>query len=106
MRTQKLESVWCEFYLPSRAEKSVLDGAFLISKWGQIDRENVPSLRKINRSIDKITERVTELVSACSLKSPSRTIAFIQHVLYDEMGFQGVAGEDQTLDDFFIDKVT
>ena len=103
MRTRKLDAAWHELRL--RPNKSILEGAVLISRWGQMDQEGVASLEKVRRSIDKIAERVTELVSHCSVQSPRRTIEFINQILYDEMGFQRAARDILSLNSFYIDKV-
>ena len=103
MRIQKLGVAWLELSL--RSQKSILEGAVLIAKCAQMDQENVASLDEISRSIDQIAERVAELVGNCSQKSPKRTIAFINQVLYAEMGFESTAREQLPFENFYIDRV-
>ena len=107
MRTQQLErALWYTLAQANLQDKNAfLKGAFLMSKRGQIEQEEIQSLSQINKSIDKIAERVAELVTACSRKSSSKIIAFINQVLFEEMGFQGVADENQSLEHYYIDQV-
>ena len=105
MRTRKRKQAMHNFAAQSDIEASALEGALIISQWGHMDLEEMPSLTQIQRSLDKIIERVTELINACSLKSPSRTITFVQQVLYEEMGFQGIGNEDDSFDHIYIDRV-
>ena len=105
MRTRKIEAAWHQFLQQPPEELSLLEGAVLMSKWCQLDQEEIPSMTAISHSIDEIVERVNELVSNCSVKSPRRTIAFINQVLFDERDFHGIAKEDLNMDIYYIDKV-
>ena len=108
MRTQKFDNSWQEYFLgldDNTDVNSPLEGVVLLSIFGHVNQEKVPSFTAIDRSIDEIVSRVTELVDSCSQKSTKKTISFINQVLYKEMGFQGIAKKDQTLDNLFFDKV-
>ena len=106
IRTQKLDhALWDTFALHHK-DNSFLEGAYyLLSKFGQLDLEEISPLNQINHSIVEIVERVTELSSISTLKSHRKTISFINQVLFEEMGFQWIAFEDQSLEHFYIDQV-
>ena len=106
MRTRKLEANWRAFFLKTPNEQSLLEGAVLIAQFGQIDEDNTTLWTDVVETIDKIVVKVRKLVSDCSLKSPSRTISFINQILYEEMNFKGVAQEDLLMNDFFMDQVS
>ena len=105
MRTQKFDDAWQKYFAGQDKEKSLFEGLVLISILGQVNQKEMPSLTKASRFIDEVASRVTELVRNCSKKSSRRTLVFINQVLYEEMGFQGIAHGAGELENFFIDKV-
>ena len=106
MRAQKLEAAWRAYLLHPPAEQCLLKGAILISKWEQVHQEFVPCLDEITRAIDQIAARVTELVLNCPPKSAKKTIAFINQVMYVEIGFLSqTTRHELSFKDFYIEQV-
>ena len=103
LRIQKQEALWKEFLLQPSAEQSLIEGAVLISQWGQMKEEQLPSVVETERSIDGIVQRVTELMG--NQKSPKEIFTFINKVLIEEMGFQIQNGHGGSKDNLLIDKV-
>lgn len=78
----------------------------MISHWGQMDKEHVPSLEKVKTLVDGIVERVNQLLSASiSPKTPKKILACVNQVLYQEMGFQGNVNDYHAFENSYIDKV-
>ena len=107
MRTQKLDAAWRKYLLELDLGKSssILEGVVFMSKFWRMNQEEIPSLTNISSSIDEIVSRVTELMNSSSQKSTKKTISFINQVLFEEMGFQGIENKDHFLDNCFFDKV-
>ena len=108
MRRQKLETAWREFFQKPPTEQSLLEGAVLMAQLGQIDGYNPSRLfTDVVESIDKIVVKVRKLVGTCSVKSASRTISFINQVLYEEMRFKRGSHEnsESSIEERFIDRV-
>lgn len=106
LRTRRLERVWREFFSRPMAQQSLIEGAVLISQWGQMDQELVPSLHQVRSIIDGIVERVAQVVSASNAKSPKKILFCINKVLYEEMGFQGNVNVYHAFSNSYIDKVS
>ena len=107
LRTEKQEAAWKEFFQrPSADHQSLLEGTVLISQWAQINEEQLPTLAETEKSIEKITQRVTELMGKNSnQKSPKEILLLINQDLFEEMGFQIRDNSNEPMDNFLIDKV-
>lgn len=106
LRTRKLENQWATFLSLPKAQQSLLTGAVMISHWGQMDKEHVPSLEQVKSLVDGIVERVNQLLSAStSSKTPKKILSCVNQVLYEEMGFQGNVNDYHAFENSYIDKV-
>ena len=106
LRTEKQEAAWKEFFQRPSADQSLLEGTVLISQWAQINEEQLPTLAETEKSIEKITQRVTELMGKNSnQKSPKEILLLINQDLFEEMGFQIRDNSNEPMDNFLIDKV-
>jgi molecular chaperone GrpE (heat shock protein) len=92
-----------------------LEGALLVSQWGQVEHEQKKSLSEIEDIIDNISKRVRQLVDAKNstgeaysvLKTVRITLDRIKTVLYDEMGFTEMDKDDiSNFDNVYVDKVS
>lgn len=123
LRTQKQEKRWLEFLRQPLSEQSLLEGAVLISKWGQMDTENSTTLKEVESSISDIVKRVLQYIeeqygSYCNsfiignrVSDPDdprivkKVLSCINEVLYTEMGFSGNVEDYYSFSNSFIDKV-
>ena len=107
LKMQQHVAQWEEFCQLDCSDslECLLEGTVMISQWGQMIQEKVPSLEAVVKIIDGIAERVAQLVGACAQKSSKQTVEFINQVLYNEMGFHSPKADDPSLDNFYIDKV-
>lgn len=97
---------WREFLQRPTAQQSLLEGAVLISQWGQMDQERLPSLGEVTNAIEGIVERVRQLLSISTLKpSPKKILSFVNQVLYEEMGLHGNTHDYHSFNNSYIDKV-
>ncbi len=122
LRTCRLEKKWHSFLTLPVSEKSLLQGALLVSQWGQVEHEHKKSLSEIEDIIDNISNQVRQLVDgkistgeACSdmddqlteLKTVRITLDCIKTVLYDEMGFTEMDKVDIcNFNNVYVDKVS
>jgi archaellum component FlaC len=99
-----------------------LEGALLVSQWGQVEHEHNKSLSEIEDIIDDISNKVRQLVDAknstgeaCSdmddqlteLKTVRIRLDCIKTVLYDEMGFTEMDEDDIcNFNNVYVDKVS
>jgi hypothetical protein len=63
-RTCRLEKKWHSFLTSPTYKESLLEGALLVSQWGQVEHEQKKSLSEIEDIIDNISKRVRQLVDA------------------------------------------
>ncbi|XP_046447030.1 F-box only protein 21-like isoform X1 [Daphnia pulex] len=121
LRTCRLEKKWRSFLTLPVSKKSLLEGALLVSQWGQVGHEHNKSLSEIEDIIDNISDKVRQLVDAknstgeaCSdmddqlteLKTVRIRLDCIKTVLYDEMGFTEMDEDDTcNFNNVYVDKV-
>jgi F-box protein 21 len=114
-RTCRLEKKWHSFLTSPTYKESLLEGALLVSQWGQVEHEQKKSLSEIEDIIDNISKRVRQLVDAKNstgeaysvLKTVRITLDCIKTVLYDEMGFTEMDKDEiSNFDNVYSDKVS
>lgn len=116
VRRCRIQTMWQNFKAKPESEKSLLEGAMLISQWGQIDQEHLTSLSEVETILESIAQRVRQLadmkrdaIDAKTATDDPRTVRKIlnclNQVLYDEMGFQGNKEDYYAHDNSYIDKV-
>ena len=98
-------ALWKEFFLRPTAEQSLLEGVVMISQWGQMNEEQLPSVIQTEKNIEKIAQRVTDLMGSSNQKSSKEILSFISQVLFEEMGFQIQDARNGSRDNFLIEKV-
>lgn len=117
VRRCRIQTMWQNFKAKPESEKSLLEGAMLISQWGQIDQEHLTSLSEVETILESIAQRVRQLadmkrdaIDAKTATDDPRTVRKIlnclNQVLYDEMGFQGNKEDYYAHDNSYIDKVS
>jgi hypothetical protein len=95
--------------MASPEQKSILDGAVLISQWVQTEQEHMINLPEVELKLEGITKHVKKLLAE-KHKNISNTFTAIEvlgcinTVLYHEMGFK-VMQSGYSFDYVFIDKV-
>lgn len=96
----------------ANSEKSLLEGAVLISQWGQIEQEHLTSLQEVEQILDNIALRVRELVHMNNIvldtdnrRTVRQILNCVNQVLYDEMGFRGNTENYYAHENSYIDKV-
>ena len=97
--------------LMRQPQKSLLEGAVLISQWGQIDQQHLTSLKDVGEILDKMSQRVMGLLGENKIifdaENPRivrKVLNCINQVLYgDVMGFRG--NTEEFHENWYIDKV-
>jgi F-box protein 21 len=104
--------MWQNFMARPSSEKSLLEGAVLISQWGQMELESFTSLQEVQQTLDNVVDRVKQLVHSKTISAhvdDPRTVRQIldcvNQVLYDEMGFQGNTDYYFAHQNSYIDRV-
>ena len=94
------------------SEKSLLEGAVLISQWGQMELEHLTSMQEVEKILDTIADRVRQLVHLKKIaldvdnsKTVRQILNCVNQVLYDEMGFKGNTENYYAHENSYIDKV-
>ncbi len=111
LRSHKIERKLQELMRLPESEKSLLEGAVLISQWGQIELQHLTSLSEIGRMLDSICQRVMQLVGENKSTDPEdprttrKVLTCINQVLYSEMGFHGNTEDYYAHENSYIDKV-
>ena len=110
LRRRRIESKWQELMRLPEQQKSLLEGAVLISQWGQIEQQHLTSLSDVCDILDKMSQRVMDLLGedqtifdAEDPRTVRKVRTCINQVLYVEMGFYG--GSDDFHENWYIDKV-
>ncbi len=108
VRARSLEKKLSEWM--SSEFQSLLEGAILISHYGQMMEEDLTSLRsKVERNLETITNQVNaELIvdKSDDNHKEKKILACIRKVMFVKIGFQKQIEEnDSSLDNFYIDKV-
>ncbi|XP_046446006.1 F-box only protein 21-like isoform X1 [Daphnia pulex] len=87
------------------SQKSILEGAVLISQWVQTEQEHLISLIEVELKLEDITKCVKQhLVEKSDTFTAKEILECINKVLYREMEFK-VMQSDYSFEYFFIDKV-
>jgi hypothetical protein len=87
------------------SQKSILEGAVLISQWVQTEQEHLISLIEVELKLEDITKCVKQhLAEKSDTFTAKETLECINKVLYREMEFK-VMQSDYSFEYFFIDKV-
>ena len=123
LRTRKQEKIWLEFLRKPASEQSLLEGAVLISKWGQMDQEKSATLKEVESLLDNIVKRVLQCIEeqygsysnsfiignrvsdSDDPRMVKKVLSCINKVLYTEMGFSGNVEDYYSFSNSFIDKV-
>jgi F-box protein 21 len=94
------------------SEKSLLQGAVLISQWGQMELEHLTSMQEVEKILDTIADRVRQLVHSKKIasdvdnpKTVRQILNCVNQVLYAEMGFKGNTENYYAHENSYIDKV-
>ena len=92
-----------------------MKGAVLISQWGQMDQERPATFEEVEQLVENISHRVMKLLEENKIvwisevnggpRTTKKVLEYINHVLYDEMGFQGNQNDYYALENSYIDKV-
>ena len=78
----------------------------MVAQLGQLDDEHISTLlANVTQSIDEIVEKVRKLIYNSHFKSVSKTISFINQVLYEDMDIKAAEHNNFSLEDFSIDQV-
>lgn len=86
-------------------QKSILDGAVLISQWIQTEQEHMISLTEVEQKLEDITKCVKQLLDKKSdTFTAEEVLKCINKILYHEMKFK-VIHSDYSFEYIFIDKV-
>ena len=123
LRTRKQEEIWLEFLRKPASEQSLLEGAVLISKWGQMDQEKSATLKEVESLLENIVKRVLQCIEeqygsfsnsfiignrvsdSDDPRMVKKVLSCINKVLYTEMGFSGNVEDYYSFSNSFIDKV-
>ena len=126
MRVCELEKSLKTFHNGPNSNQSLVEGAVLISQWGQVEKKKMVKLEEVKASLDKIAQRVIKVIADKhrNLKILERNesdeviviangnpelekkvLVCINDVLYGEMGFGGNVEDYYNYDNSFIDKV-
>lgn len=108
LKTHSLEKKLFDWISSSESQQSFLEGAILISQYGQME-EDIPNLReKVEKNLEHITNRVNELAdkSDANQQKEKKILATVHQVIFSEMGFvKQNLRNDSLFDNFYIDKV-
>ena len=112
IRSRRIESEWQELMRQPEPQKSLLEGAVLISQWGQIEQQHLTSLSEVDKILDNMRQRVVELLGenksifdAEDPRAVRKVLNCINLVLYGEMGFHGNTEDYYAPENSYIDKV-
>lgn len=109
LRSRRIERKWVDLISLPESQKSLLEGAVLISQWGQMEQEHLTNLSEVKEILDGIAARVTQLVgekkNADDPKTIRKVLTCINQVLYGEIGFHGNKEDYYAHENSYIDKV-
>lgn len=126
MRVSELEKSLKAFHNGPNSNQSLVEGAVLISQWGQVEQEKLVTLSEVKAALDSIAQRVIQVIADKHRNQKilkrnemgemevdtngnpeleKKVLICINDVLYREMGFCGNVEDYYNHDNSFIDKV-
>lgn len=112
LRCKKIQDMFLSLMARPNSEKSLLEGAVLISQWGQMELEHLTSMQEVEKILDTIADRVRQLVHSKKIasdvdnpKTVRQILNCVNQVLYAEMGFKGNTENYYAHENSYIDKV-
>lgn len=118
LRTTKLDKKWEEFLNRPTNEQTLIEGAVLVSQWGQMELAKLPDFPTVIKAIEKIVDQVKEKLkimdpsssfisnNPAEPRNARKILACINQVLYAELGFQGNIENYHSFENSYIDQVT